>query len=96
MGSLGQAQWSTLLAVTSLMVPTVLDYLASGDCAQSAAAGRRRGALSRGRCEGRSAVLLLCSALLVAAAVAISGVIGFVGLVVPHLMRMWLGPTTGP
>ena len=24
MGSLGQAQWSTLLAVTSLMVPTVL------------------------------------------------------------------------
>ena len=36
-------------------------------------------------------ILLLCSALLVAAAVAVSGVIGFVGLVVPHLMRMWLG-----
>lgn len=36
-------------------------------------------------------ILLLCSALLVAAAVAISGVIGFVGLVVPHLVRMWLG-----
>ena len=30
--------------------------------------------------------------LLVAAAVAISGVIGFIGLVVPHLMRLWLGP----
>jgi ABC-type multidrug transport system fused ATPase/permease subunit len=29
---------------------------------------------------------------LVAAAVAISGVIGFIGLVVPHLMRLWLGP----
>ncbi|WP_440136996.1 iron chelate uptake ABC transporter family permease subunit, partial [Klebsiella pneumoniae] len=25
-------------------------------------------------------------------AVAISGVIGFIGLVVPHLMRLWLGP----
>ena len=36
--------------------------------------------------------LLLCSAVLVAAAVAISGVIGFIGLVVPHLMRLWLGP----
>jgi iron complex transport system permease protein len=24
--------------------------------------------------------------------VAISGVIGFIGLVVPHLMRLWLGP----
>ncbi|MDO0563972.1 iron chelate uptake ABC transporter family permease subunit, partial [Escherichia coli] len=33
-----------------------------------------------------------CSALLVASAVAISGIIGFIGLVVPHLMRMWLGP----
>ncbi|MDR8341080.1 iron chelate uptake ABC transporter family permease subunit, partial [Acinetobacter baumannii] len=36
--------------------------------------------------------LLLCSAVLVAAAVAISGVIGFIGLVVAHLMRLWLGP----
>jgi iron complex transport system permease protein len=35
--------------------------------------------------------LLILSALLVAAAVAVSGVIGFVGLVVPHLVRMWLG-----
>ncbi|WP_257593378.1 iron chelate uptake ABC transporter family permease subunit, partial [Klebsiella pneumoniae] len=31
-------------------------------------------------------------AVLVAVAVAISGVIGFIGLVVPHLMRLWLGP----
>ena len=37
-------------------------------------------------------LLLLCSALLVASAEAISGIIGFIGLVVPHLMRMWLGP----
>ena len=36
--------------------------------------------------------LLLCSAVLVAVAVVISGVIGFIGLVVPHLMRLWLGP----
>ena len=36
-------------------------------------------------------ILLLCSALLVASAVAVSGVIGFIGLVIPHLIRMWLG-----
>ena len=35
--------------------------------------------------------LLLLSALLIGAAVAMSGVIGFVGLVVPHLVRMRLG-----
>ncbi|MEW6753737.1 MAG: iron chelate uptake ABC transporter family permease subunit [Candidatus Latescibacterota bacterium] len=37
-------------------------------------------------------VLLVCAALLAASAVAVSGVIGFVGLVVPHLMRLVVGP----
>ncbi len=92
MGSLGQAQWSTLLACTSLMLPTMfwqcrlsrsLNLLALGDeeahyLGVNVAQVRRQ--------------LLVCSALVVAAAVAISGVIGFVGLVVPHLLRLWLGP----
>ncbi len=39
--------------------------------------------------------LLIGASLLTAGAVAVSGVIGFVGLVVPHLMRMWLGPAHG-
>lgn len=37
-------------------------------------------------------VLLVVSALLTAAAVAVSGVIGFVGLIVPHVMRLIVGP----
>ena len=37
-------------------------------------------------------VLLLIVALLTAAAVAVSGIIGFVGLVVPHIMRLIVGP----
>ena len=37
-------------------------------------------------------ILLLVSALLAAAAVAVSGIIGFVGLIVPHLMRLLVGP----
>lgn len=36
--------------------------------------------------------LLVISALLTAAAVAVSGVIGFVGLIVPHVMRLIVGP----
>ena len=36
---------------------------------------------------------VLCAvALIVAGAVAVSGVIGWVGLVIPHLARMWVGP----
>jgi iron complex transport system permease protein len=32
------------------------------------------------------------AALMVGACVAFTGIIGFVGLVVPHLVRLWLGP----
>ncbi len=37
-------------------------------------------------------VLLVASSLLAAAAVAVSGVVGFVGLVVPHCVRLVVGP----
>ena len=37
-------------------------------------------------------VILLASALVVAGAVAVSGVVGWVGLVIPHLARIWVGP----
>ncbi|MFZ2088991.1 MAG: iron ABC transporter permease [Desulfobaccales bacterium] len=47
-------------------------------------------AVSRVRLE-----LLLGASLLTAGAVSVSGVIGFVGLVVPHLMRMLAGPSHG-
>lgn len=40
--------------------------------------------------------LIAACALLVAAAVSVSGVIGFVGLVVPHLLRLVLGPRHRP
>src|SRR4029077_11805372 len=36
--------------------------------------------------------VFLASSLLVGAAVAVSGMIGFVGLIVPHLLRLVLGP----
>ncbi|WP_353617818.1 vitamin B12 ABC transporter permease BtuC [Natranaeroarchaeum aerophilus] len=42
--------------------------------------------------ERTKRVLLAVSSLITAAAVAVSGVIGFVGLVVPHIMRLLVGP----
>jgi iron complex transport system permease protein len=37
-------------------------------------------------------ILLLAASLITAGAVAVSGVIGFVGLIVPHLVRLLVGP----
>jgi len=42
------------------------------------------------------AQLITATALLVGAAVAVSGVIGFVGLIIPHLLRLLLGPRHRP
>ena len=91
MGSLGQAQWSTLLAVTSLMIPTVLVIWRLASALNLLQLGEEEAHYLGIDVRLVQRVLLLCSALLVAAAVAVSGVIGFIGLVVPHLMRMWLG-----
>lgn len=91
MGSLGQAQWSTLLAVTSLMVPTALVIWRMANALNVLQLGDEEAHYLGVDVAVVQRILLLCSALLVAAAVAVSGVIGFVGLVVPHLMRMWLG-----
>lgn len=91
MGTIGQAQWSTLLVAATLMVPSSLviwrvsaqlNLLQLGD-EEAHYLGVNVARLQR--------IMLLCSALLVASAVAICGIIGFIGLVVPHLMRLLLG-----
>jgi len=42
--------------------------------------------------ERAKRLILVLSALITAAAVCISGVIGFVGLIIPHIMRILVGP----
>jgi len=37
-------------------------------------------------------IILISASLATAAAVAFSGIIGFIGLIVPHLTRLWFGP----
>ena len=91
MGSLGTAQWSTLLAVTSLMLPTVLFIWRLAPTLNLLQLGEEDAHYLGVDVRRVQCILLLCSALLVAAAVVVCGVIGFIGLVIPHLMRMWLG-----
>ena len=92
MGSLGGATWPAVAAAAPL---TGLATLALLRCA------RHLNALLLGEAEAghlgcnverlKRAVVILV-ALSVGAAVAVAGIIGFVGLVVPHLLRLTLGP----
>ncbi|QBH98661.1 iron ABC transporter permease [Limnobaculum zhutongyuii] len=91
LGSLGQAQWSTLAIASSLVIPAMaltwyhahtLNLLQLGD--------EEAHYLGVNVKRKRQVLLILCS-LLVGATVAISGIIGFIGLVIPHLVRMTIG-----
>jgi iron complex transport system permease protein len=91
LGQLGRSQWSDVLLVLPylLLAGTVLllcgralDVLAVGDDEAS----------SLGVHPGRlRLVVILAASLATAAAVAVSGLIGFVGLVVPHIVRRLVG-----
>ncbi|WP_304168121.1 iron ABC transporter permease [Lonsdalea britannica] len=91
MGSLGQAQWSMVMIVASLVLPCAgyLQRLA-----------RRLNLLQLGDEEAHylgvdvrktRRQMVILSAILVGSAVAVSGIISFVGLVMPHLIRITLG-----
>ncbi|MHA5051535.1 FecCD family ABC transporter permease [Streptomyces sp. SD15] len=92
LGSLSQATWPKVLAVLPCAVAGLalaplfarrLDLLALGE-----RPARHLGV----DVERLRIVLVLVIALLTAAAVSVSGIISFLGLVVPHLLRMAAGP----
>jgi iron complex transport system permease protein len=92
LGSLAGATWQDLAAVTPPIVlatvvlcghARIMDLLALGD----------REARHLGANVGRIRLLIVgLAALATGAAVATAGVVGFVGLIVPHIVRMNLGP----
>jgi len=92
LGSLGRANWSLLSWFSPLIILAGLFALAQG---------RRLNVMTLGEAEAghlgvnvakAQLILVLLTAALVGLAVAVSGVIGFVGLVVPHIVRLILGP----
>ncbi|MFT3670621.1 FecCD family ABC transporter permease [Aestuariivirga sp.] len=95
LGSLAGATWqkvALLAAAVTLSFPVWtrlargLDQLALGE-AQAAFAGLSVERLKR--------VAIVITALLTGVSVAVSGMIGFVGLVVPHVLRLCFGPSHG-
>ena len=93
MGSLNGATWSAVASTACIIVPATLgvlllagrlDLLALGDSAAS----------HSGVNVPRLRVLsIVAVALLTSAAVAHAGMIGFVGLIVPHALRLFTGPS---
>lgn len=92
MGSLAGATWTKVLAASPLMVAALLlaPFLARGlnGLALGEAAARHMG-IPVQRMKNTAIMAVAAST---GAAVAVSGGIGFVGIVVPHLLRLMVGP----
>ena len=91
MGSLGQAQWPTLLVAASFAVPAMIATAWLATTLNLLQLGDEEAHYLGVNVKRKRQLLLLLSSLLVGAAVSVSGVIGFIGLVIPHLIRMTIG-----
>jgi iron complex transport system permease protein len=91
LGSLGGASWVKVMAVAPILLPLLVaaPFLARGlnGLALGEAEAFHLG-LSVQRIKAAAIILV---ALAVGASVAVAGMIGFVGIVVPHLVRLMLG-----
>lgn len=92
LGSLNGARWHEVAVVAAIAVPTTLLALALARRYDLLSLGERSAAHLGVRVEALRVGSIALVALLTAAAVAFAGIIAFVGLVVPHSIRMLLGP----
>ncbi|MGY1634271.1 FecCD family ABC transporter permease [Geodermatophilus sp. SYSU D01186] len=91
LGQLGRAQWSDVVLVLPYLGLACLVLLLCGRALDVLAVGDDE-ARSLGVHPGRMRLLVIVAAsLATASAVAVSGLIGFVGLVVPHIARRLVG-----
>jgi iron complex transport system permease protein len=91
MGSLAGARWRDVLVVGAYLAPVTLLLLSLARSFNLVALGEDTAHHLGVRVERVRIAAFLIASLLVAAAVAVCGVIGFVGLIVPHALRLLWG-----
>lgn len=92
MGSLGGASWPRIAAALPLILPAVLLAPLLARALNALALGEPQAAHMGIPVERIKRLAILATAAAVGAATAIGGGIGFVGVVVPHLLRLATGP----
>lgn len=92
MGSLGGALWPGVLICASLVIPATFVLYRNAQRLNILLLGESEARHLGVDSERLKRNIIICTAISVGAAVAVSGIIGFVGLVIPHLIRLTLGP----
>lgn len=92
LGSFAQASWPQLLVALPIVALGSVVILSRARTLNAMLLGEQTAAHLGVDVRRERLVLLAAATLVTAASVAVSGLIGFVGLVVPHLVRLVVGP----
>ncbi len=92
LGSLGAATWPMVTMVACLSGSAVLILLRQSSALNTLALGEVQASLLGVSVRRLNQVCIAAIALAVGAAVSVTGIIGFIGLVAPHLVRLAIGP----
>lgn len=92
MGSLNRASWTSLAAALPFFVIGAGILIALANSLDVLALGERQAHHVGLNVKHTRVLLVIATALVVGAAVAVAGSIGFIGLVVPHIVRLMVGP----
>ena len=92
LGGLGSAEWADVPLLAGLVPPALLLMLALAKPLNAMMMGDSSAVTLGVNLTVVRNVLIGVTALLTASSVAVSGCIGFVGLVIPHLVRSVVGP----
>lgn len=94
-GSVGGARWQTVLMVAPCALAPFVALPWFARSLDALNLGEREAGHLGFRVEWVKRLACLCTALAVGGAVAVSGTVGFVGLLVPHVVRLIAGPMHG-
>lgn len=92
LGSLGRASWANIAAMLPLVLVALLALPLLARSLNALLLGEAEAGHLGVDVQRVKALVVLMAALAVGAGVAVAGIIGFVGLVVPHLLRLFAGP----
>lgn len=92
LGSLGGANWTNVLGILPLTIIPILLLPRMAKSLNAFALGETNAAHLGVNTERTKRIIIILVASCVGASVAVAGVIVFVGLVVPHIIRMVVGP----
>lgn len=92
MGNLDGADWPRALSMGLVAIPLILVLPREGQALNAMLLGESEARHLGVDVETMKRRLILLTALGVGVAVAVSGVVAFVGLIVPHLVRLMIGP----